>query len=52
MDKDSPATVARNVVVGLNNGTEELFPDAMSSQVGPMYGSSPKGVEKEFANFV
>lgn len=51
MEKDSPETVAKNVVKGIEAGTEDIFPDAMSQQVGEAYFASPKAIEKQFANF-
>ena len=51
MDKDSPSNVAKAIVDGLTNGTEDVFPDVMSQQAGNFYLSSPKAVEQEFANF-
>lgn len=51
MDKDSPSNVAKAIVNGLTNGTEDVFPDVMSQQAGNFYLSSPKAVEQEFANF-
>ena len=52
MDKDSPENVARNIVDGLVNGTEDIFPDIMSEQAGAFYATNPKGVEQQFAGFV
>ncbi len=52
MDKDSPENVARNIVDGLSNGAEDVYPDMMSSQAGAFYASNPKGVEQQFAGFV
>ena len=49
MDKDSPQNVAKSIVDGIENGVEDVFPDVMSSQVGPFYASNPKGVEQQFA---
>ena len=49
IEKDSPQNVAKSIVEGLHNGAEDVFPDAMSSQVGQMYASSPKTVEQQFA---
>ncbi len=51
IDKDSPQNVAKSVVNGLSNGTEDVFPDAMSAQMGSFYQNDPKGVEKAFAAF-
>ncbi|WP_372754008.1 SDR family NAD(P)-dependent oxidoreductase [Labilibaculum sp.] len=52
MEKDSPVNVARNVVQGLIDGKEYVFPDMMSKQVGDLYMTEPLVVEKQFANFV
>ena len=52
MPKDTVENVARNVVQGLINGTEDVFPDTMSAQVGAAYATTPKGVEKQFSTFV
>lgn len=52
MDKDSPENVAKSIIDGLSEGKEDIFPDAMSSQVGPGYAQDPKGVERQFAEFV
>ena len=49
MDKDSPENVAQNIVNALENGVEDIYPDIMSTQIGQMYSSSPKGVETQFA---
>lgn len=51
MEKDSPENVAKNVVEALRKGTEDIFPDSMSSQVGVGYAASPKSIEKEFSAY-
>lgn len=51
MAKDSPENVAKAIVDGLANGSEDVFPDQMSVQVGKSYFSNPKGVEKEFSAY-
>lgn len=51
MNKDTPKNVAQNILKGLLNGTEDIFPDQMSSQVGEFYATNPKGIEEQFANF-
>ena len=51
MEKDSPENVAKNIVDGLEAGSEDVFPDVMASQVGSFYASNPKGVEEQFASF-
>lgn len=51
MEKDSPENVAKNIVDGLVNGQEDVFPDVMSAQAGAFYATSPKGVEQQFGTF-
>lgn len=52
MEKDSAENVAKLIVQGLINGTEDVFPDIMSKQVGEIYATNPKGVEQQFGAFV
>lgn len=52
MEKDSPENVAKNIVQGLINGTEDVFPDVMSEQVGSLYVTNPKSVEDNFVQYV
>lgn len=52
MEKDSPMIVAKNIVQGLVDGKEYVFPDRMSKQIGNLYLSEPFAVEKQFAHFV
>ncbi len=52
MEKDSPGNVAKNIVQSLIEGKEDVFPDAMSEQVGALYASSPKSVEDNFRGYV
>lgn len=49
IEKDSPENVAKNIVEGIENGVEDVFPDAMSAQIGPLYATNPKAVEQSFA---
>lgn len=51
LEKDSPENVAKMIVKGLIDGTEDVFPDVMSRQTGEMYATSPKGIEQQFATF-
>ena len=51
MEKDSPENVAKTIVSGLIEGTEDIYPDVMSKQAGEFYATSPKGVEQQFATF-
>ena len=52
MDKDSPENVAKNIVDGLENGIEDIFPDVMSEQAGALYATNPKEIEQQFGTFV
>lgn len=52
MDKDSPENVAKNIVDGLINGVEDIYPDVMSKQIEPLYATDPKGVEQQFGQFI
>jgi len=51
MEKDTPENVAKNVIKGIKEGTEDIFPDPMSKQVGEVYATSPKSIEKQFSEF-
>jgi hypothetical protein len=51
MDKTSPITTAENIYAGFAAGTEEIFPDPMSTQMGGVYAKSPKELETTFAAF-
>ena len=46
METTPAPVVAENILAGIENGVEEIFPDAMSQQVGPLFVSSPKELEK------
>jgi len=52
MEKASPKTVAKNVIAGIKEGVEDIYPDPMSKQVGQAYASGPKAVEKQFSSYV
>lgn len=51
MDKTSPTTTAGNIYAGMAEGSDEIFPDPMSTQMGGLYAQSPKGLETTFASF-
>lgn len=51
MDTTSASVVAKNILIGIENGVEEIFPDAMSEQVGPLFLTSPKELERNLAPF-
>ena len=52
MEKDTPDNVATAVVQGLRAGTQDMFPDAMSSRVGQSYMTNPNAVEEQFSTYV
>lgn len=47
MPKASPAACAQAIVEGIEAGVEEIFPDAMSQNMGAAYLGSPKGLERQ-----
>lgn len=51
MDTTPASVVADKILEGIENGVEDIFPDAMSEQIGPVYLSSPKTLEQNFAAF-
>ncbi|WP_421919259.1 SDR family NAD(P)-dependent oxidoreductase [Marinifilum sp.] len=52
MDKDSPQNVANDIVNALKEGSEYVFPDVMSKQVGELFFTEPLSIEKQFGSFV
>jgi NADP-dependent 3-hydroxy acid dehydrogenase YdfG len=51
VDKDTPANLAKAVVEGLAQGQEDIYPDAMSKEIGPLYATNPKQAEIIFSDF-
>lgn len=51
MDTTPASVVATSILVGVEEGTEDIFPDAMSRQTGPLFMSNPKQLEKTFSEF-
>jgi short-subunit dehydrogenase len=49
MPKTSPADIAEAVVRGLNESSEDIFPDQMSSGLYAAWKADHKAVEKQFA---
>ena len=49
IELDKPENLAKNVVIALEKGDEDIFPDVMSEQVKKAYGTTPKEVEKMFS---
>lgn len=50
MEKTSPEVTAKNIVGGIIAGKEDIFPDAMSKQVGETWANNPKELERQFAS--
>jgi NAD(P)-dependent dehydrogenase (short-subunit alcohol dehydrogenase family) len=48
MEKTSPKVTAENIVKGIIEGKEDIFPDAMSKQTGAIWAKDPKGLERNF----
>ncbi len=51
MPKTSPADVAKGVLVGVERGEEDIFPDPMAVQMGALWNKSHKEYERAFASF-
>ncbi len=51
LPKADPASVARDLVAGIERGDEEIFPDAMARQMGALWTKNPKDLERAFASF-
>ncbi len=51
METAPAPVVAEKILEGIENGVEEIFPDAMTEQVGPLFLNSPKELEQTFADF-
>lgn len=50
MDKTSPQETAENIVKGISEGKEDIFPDNYSKEVGKTWASNPKELERQFAS--
>lgn len=48
MKKTSPEVVAKNIIQGIIDGAEDIYPDPASEKMGKTYASSPKDLEKQF----
>jgi NAD(P)-dependent dehydrogenase (short-subunit alcohol dehydrogenase family) len=49
MPKAAPAAVARKILDGVESSTLDIFPDAMSSEIGALFAKDPRAVERRFA---
>lgn len=52
MAKASPLDVAESVVTGLEEGVEDIFPDAFSIAMYQVFRQDPKQLERQFAQFL
>ncbi len=43
-EKTSPEAAAVAIVAGIEAGTQEIFPDPMSQQLGGLFNADPKGL--------
>jgi NAD(P)-dependent dehydrogenase (short-subunit alcohol dehydrogenase family) len=51
MPKTSPADTAKGLLAGIARGDEEIFPDPMAQQMGALWNTSHKELERAFASF-
>jgi NAD(P)-dependent dehydrogenase (short-subunit alcohol dehydrogenase family) len=51
-EKATPRSVADDILAGVEAGTEDVFPDPMSKQMGQLYMTDPKGIERAVAAMV
>lgn len=49
-EKVSPATVAEEILDGIEEGREEVFPDPMAKEIGGFFLQDPKGLERQIAS--
>jgi NAD(P)-dependent dehydrogenase (short-subunit alcohol dehydrogenase family) len=47
--KATPAAAAAAILDGLEAGDEEIFPDPLSREAGPLFLSGPKALERQYA---
>jgi NAD(P)-dependent dehydrogenase (short-subunit alcohol dehydrogenase family) len=47
LEKATPAHAANAILDGLEAGREEIFPDPFAQQLGELYLSTPKGLERQ-----
>lgn len=52
IDKESPENVAKNIIQGLIEGKDDIFPDPMSKQLGKTYMNDPKAVERQLRDHI
>lgn len=52
MAKAHPLDVANSVLTGLEEGSEDIFPDAFSTAMYQLFRQDPKQLERQFAQFL
>jgi short-subunit dehydrogenase len=52
MDKAAPTDVAAVILAGLQNGVEDVFPDAFSQHMYQVFTQNPKQLEQQFGAMV
>ena len=52
MDKAAPTDVAAVILAGLENGVEDVFPDAFSQHMYQVFTQNPKQLEQQFGAMV
>ena len=48
-EKASASSVADRIIQAIDAGTEEVYPDPIAAQLGGLYATDPKGVERAIA---
>lgn len=49
LPKATPAAAAAAILDGLEAGAEEIFPDPLSREAGPLFLADPKALERQYA---
>lgn len=49
LPKTSAAQTAHNIFTQMEQGLEDIFPDAMSAELGELWKTNPKGLEQQFS---
>jgi NAD(P)-dependent dehydrogenase (short-subunit alcohol dehydrogenase family) len=49
LPKATPAAAAAAILDGLEAGNEEIFPDPLSREAGPLFLADPKALERQYA---
>lgn len=50
LPKTSAADTATSIFSQIEQGLEDIFPDAMSAELGALWSANPKALEQQFAN--